>query len=401
MSFLSAKGSTTVRQRSPWRMSATAGLVIFLLAAAAAFGWKYRQLPPPQPIAPPSATARVSIHHPTFAYQSAWQAIQAQSKSDIRDHLVIVADCSGGITVVSISLSDVSRETIVPMVNFVASAFAQNCRSQWQVDAEQAYTATQEKVREAQRAVQAADTRLELLRQRQRERTAAGGASGGPSSPAMVENPQWTEAARRLAELEKKRRELLSERTPMHPSVREIEMRIDDTRRDLSSIPAKIAQAPSGVPRPTLPPVAPGELSASEQAYTVARSQLQQAENAARAALVTRSGDLVIDVEPADVPPPVVVPQRLTATLLGAVLLAAATSLIGLGMISFGVSLEPAVSTIAELQSLVTAPILGVVPATHPSQPGRSTVRRQFVRCMTILSGSLLLVAVGWFLFRA
>jgi hypothetical protein len=387
-------------------MSKTACLLVFVLVGAAAFGWKYRQLPPTPPTAPPRATAKVYIHEGKFAVQPAWQEILAQSKSEVRDHLKIEADQCGGMTVVSLSLSDLPRETILPLVNLVASAYAQTCRSQWTVETEHAYTAAQEKVREAQRAVQDADARLESLRQRQSEQATAENGRPEPPPVVLADNPQWSEAARRLADLEEKRRVLLFERTPLHPSVQEIEMRIGEMRREMASIPARIAQpsavAPPSVQRlPASPPVAPEELDAAQQAASSLHGQLQQAETAARTALTARSGELRVDIEPAEAIPSIAAPQRVTPALLGMVLLTAMTSVIGLGMISFGAALEPVLSSIGELQALLPVPVLGVVPAVHPAQPTQSALRRRLARYAAILSGLFLLIAVGCFFFHA
>jgi hypothetical protein len=81
MSFLAASPLTIVRQRSPWLMSKTACLLVFVLVGAAAFGWKYRQLPPTPPTAPPRATAKVYIHEGKFAVQPAWQEILEPNRS--------------------------------------------------------------------------------------------------------------------------------------------------------------------------------------------------------------------------------------------------------------------------------------------------------------------------------
>ena len=153
------------------------------------------------------------------------------------------AQRSGQETVVAISLSNLPAETIVPMVNVVASAYSQACRAEWKLHLEQAYSAAEEKVRQAQRQAFEAQTRFELLRDR---RAAGTGELGpvAPPQPATIENPRWTEICRRLADLEERRRILLFERTPLHPSVQEIEMRITDVRREMASIPPKIAQEP-------------------------------------------------------------------------------------------------------------------------------------------------------------
>jgi hypothetical protein len=69
-------------------------------------------------------------------------------------------------------------------------------------------------------------------------------------------------------------------------------------------------------------------------------------------------------------------------------------------MISFGASLEPTLSSVAELQSVLPAPVLGVVPAAHPSRStGRSAFRNRVGQAAAILAGVILLALVGWFSF--
>ena len=118
--------------------------------------------------------------------------------------------------------------------------------------------------------------------------------------------------------------------------------------------------------------------------------------------LTGRTVDLRVELQAAETLPDLPAPRRSTTELLAASLAAATTSVFGLGMISFGASLSPAVSSIGELQALLSVPILGVVPATDASQnSGRSAARRRAARFFAILSGLLLLLAVAWLLVRS
>jgi capsular polysaccharide biosynthesis protein len=411
MSILSAE-PTVVRQRPRRILFAVAALVVFAGVGSAAFAWKYRLLPPSTrsagapPTAPVLATAKVVIHDPTFAPQRAWQEILAQSKSEVRDHLASQSERCGDATVVSVSLSDLPRENLAPLVNVVASAFVQNCRSQWKVEAERAYSAAQEKLRETQRTAQEADSRAQSLRQRQAGSAATASPRMDAPSVVMVENPKWTDAARRLAELEERQRQLLFERTPLHPSVQELEMRIGDMRRELAAIPQKIAQSVSplpSVPDPqagTLvapPAVTPVEIETAQQAAQAAQRQVRQAEAAAQAATTARNAELRIDLQPAEEVPEPPASGSSMAELLAMAVAAATTSVVGLGMISYGASLAPAVSTIGELQALLPVPILGVVPVTDSrGNPARSALGRRLIRCLALLMGLLLLGGVAW-----
>ena len=147
------------------------------------------------------------------------------------------------------------------------SAYSQACRAQWKLQLEQAYSAAEEKVRQTERQAFEAQTRFELLRDR-RLQALANLWPVAPPQPATIENPRWTETRRRLADLEERRKILLFERTPLHPSVQEIEMRIADVRREMAAIPPTIAQAspPTAVPAPpsVLPPDCPPPRKSSQ-----------------------------------------------------------------------------------------------------------------------------------------
>ena len=399
MSIFAAKPSTTVRQRPSQLLTKGLGVIVFVAVAVAAYAWKFRQSP--QPPAPASqATARLLIHHPAFDSQRAWQEIVAQSKAEIREHLTFESQESGQATGVSISLSDQPREAIAPLVNMVASAYAQACRSQWKVEIEQTCSQAQEKLRAAQREAAEADSRLGLLRNRQRGALDAAGERAAPS-PATIENPQWTEAAHRLADLEERRRVLLFERTPLHPSVQEIEMHISDMRREMAAIPARVVQRPAAeAARPQSLPLAPSaaELNAAQEQANKSRLQVQQLEAAARTALAERNDELHIDLEPAETPRGLISSPRFAWSMLAAALFTAATSVVGLGMISYGASLEPALASVGELQSALPVPVLGVLPAVHPARSaGQSASRRRLMQATAIASGLLLLIAVAWF----
>jgi hypothetical protein len=395
-----AKTSTAVRQKPPQLLTKSLGLVVFLAVAAVAFGWKYRQLPPPAPLAPPHAIAKVVIHQSAFDSQPAWKEILGQARAEVRGHLKFESQRSSDRTAVSISLSDLPRESISPLVNMVASAYVQACRSQWKVDVEHAYSTAQQKLSDAQREAQAADSRLELLRQRQSAASTTVIEKPAPP-PDSVENPKWTEAARRLAGLEERRRVLLFERTPLHPSVQEIEMHIDDLRREMATIPARIVQQPASEPSrlTSLPPgPSPAELQAAQQEVAKLHNKVAQAETSARTALAARNVELRIDLEPAEALPPLSASPRIGWSLVGTSLVTATTSVVALAIISFGASFEPALASVAELQAVLPVPVFGVVPAAHPARsPARSALRRRVARSVAIAFGLLMLAAVAWF----
>ncbi len=288
MPILEPEPATTVRQHSPWMLPKLAYAAIFLTVASASYGWKVFGWHSPQADVPSQATARVCIHHPDFEFQQAWQKILAQAKTEVRENLHIEAQRSGQETVVAISLSGLPADTVVPMVNIVASAYSQACRTQWNLHLEQAHWAAQEKVQQVERQALAAQARFELLRQRRLQALTNLRPPVAPAQPVTVENPRWTEVCRRLADLEERRRILLLERTPLHPSVQEVEMRITDVRREMASIPPKIGQDSAAAgQQSTLPPDAPAaaDVRVAQQAAEQLKEGLRQAQSLERAAL--------------------------------------------------------------------------------------------------------------------
>ena len=103
---------------------------------------------------------------------------------------------------------------------------------------------------------------------------------------------------------------------------------------------------------------------------------------------------------PAEAIPESPAPIQSTATLLATAPAAAVSSVIGLGMFSYGASLAPSVAKIGDLQSLLPVPILGVVPATDGAKLARSAVRRKAVRLLTVAVGLVVLLAVAWLVVR-
>ncbi len=401
MPIFASEPATTVRQSSPWRLPKLAYGALFLTVAMATYSWKSFSYCPPKVAVLPQASAKVCVHHPGFAVQHAWQQILVQAKPEVRENLSMEAQRSGQQTVVAISLRNQPAETIVPLVNIVASAYSQACRAEWKLHTEQAYSAGQEKLRQAERQASEAQTRFELLRDR-RLQAVANSRPVAPQ-PVAIENPRWTEIGRRLADLEDRRKNLLLERTPLHPSVQEIEMRITDVRREMASISPQIAQQSLAASPPSaLPSDLPTatEVQTAQQAIEPLKRDLQQAQAIERAALTARGEELQIDILPAEPLPPPPVPPRDTAAILGKALVTAVTSIIGLGMISLGASLEPALSSIAELQALLPVPIVGVIPATHPGcRTATSAPRRRLARLGWITAGLAVLVAVVWLFF--
>jgi hypothetical protein len=404
--------ASTVRQHSPWLLPKLVYGAVFVAVALSAYGWKSFNCRPPTmgtlcpTDAAAQATARVCIHHPNFAFQAARQEVLAQAKPEIAENLQIDGRASGQQTLVAISLSRLREESLVPLVNAVAAAYVQACRTQWKREREESYSAAQETARESQRRVFEAQMQFELLRDR-RLRSPADSSPVALPQPTTVENPRWTEASRRLAELEGHKAKLLLKCTPLHPSVRDIESQLAAVRFQMASIQPRIVTETPGIPQPN--PIAgvpeAAEIAAAQHTAEQLGQELLRAQSGERAALAARGAELQIDLVDAEPPPAAPSSWRSSAAVIGSAFATAMASIVALGMICRGASWEPLLTSVAELQSLLPAPVVGVIPADpeyRVPDPGRrpASANRRAARWAWMAAGLAILLALAWVFFR-
>jgi hypothetical protein len=75
--------------------------------------------------------------------------------------------------------------------------------------------------------------------------------SSGPATT-TAKNPQRTESQAGLVELRRRRAQLLADRTPAHPDVRQIDIRIAEAEKRLAAMPLPIPQESAVAPRKTV-----------------------------------------------------------------------------------------------------------------------------------------------------
>jgi hypothetical protein len=396
MPIFASDTASIVRQRPAWLPSRLAYLAVFIVVAVV-FAWKSLNSRPPK-IEMPPIVAKICIHKADFPYEDAWREILAQTNGGVRENVSVEAKSSGGETIVAISSRGPTANSALPVVNLVAAAYVQACRVQWKLHVEQAYSAAGEKLRQLQRQASEAETRCELLSVRRLQALAS--TRPVPVPPAEIENPRWTEASRRLADLQQRKRTLLLERTPEHPAVQEIGLRIADQQREMASISPSIPQEPQATATPpaapvAMPPVA--EIQEAQKAAEQLKQEFELAQRGARSAFAAREQQIQIDYIPAEEPPCPAPTPRDNNALVGKALVAAGTATIGLGMISHGASLEPVLSSIAELPTLLSVPVVGVIPAAHAGRRLRmSAMGRRIARWGWAAAGLAVLLAVAW-----
>jgi len=297
-----------------------------------------------------------------------------------------------------------------------------DCLAEWKLRTEGPYLKARAAAEKARQEHVENTARLEAFRRQLAETAdaarakAAAKAPEKPLPPPMVDNPQWLDLERQLAELQRRCDELLLDRTPLHPLVVDLTGRMAIIQEKLTATPRLI---PSGnTESPVLADTSPaaetptadaeggdrdgdriakenqarlGELTAAVER---ARQAREQAELAEKRALQTLQAGPRYAIEPAQVverlPQPDYGWRRLAwTTLFSGVLMA-----LGVGTVAAGANVEPPVASIAELKADLDVPILGPIPADDPvADPAAVSRRRSSVRRTMIGIGLALIAA--------
>ncbi len=234
-----------------------------------------------------------------------------------------------------------------------------------------------------------------------------------PNDPPETENPQWTALSEQLSELQRRRDEMLTDRTAAHPEVQHIGIRIAAIVQRLAATPRTLRAKRSdqngltGERHPAQPPrlidagptpQRPTETIASEEyrelreAARRARDEHQRALSSAREAWQTGQLRPQIELVLAEVSKPS--EPRFGGSLVLASLAAGAGTAGGAAMVSVAAATVPALTTVAEVEAALPVPIVGTIPATDPADRMRKARRRsRLIRWMMLLGG-LLLIAV-------
>ena len=191
----------------------------------------------------------------------------------------------------------------------------------------------------------------------------------------MVESPDWIERNRDLEQLQRQRRDLLVDRTPLHPEVQVVELQIARAQRELGTIPR---QVPGETAPPTDPPTGPPETVAPPdrtqyaqrvETFHARKRQLQAAgENVERLAAQERQASEAAlrlpRIEPRlAVAPEVVEGPNPPAHWPLRALLAASAAAAGVGMISHGTSIDPPLRSPADVRASLPIPVVATVVA--------------------------------------
>ena len=214
-------------------------------------------------------------------------------------------------------------------------------------------------------------------------------AAESESRPGMVENPDWSEMARRLSVLAEQKDELLADRTLLHPEVRAMEKKIVDCRQALEQIPRHVAgplpetlsgsqPLPESSPPDSVdgPPAMPGQTSQDHEAavrdfhlYKVAVDNATEAYERLsleeRKAWQRQYALPGMELQLARVEENLQAAGPSLGTMPVALMVALAVT-VGVGMIVSGLGNDPTLDTPEQVTASLPIPVVGIVPAVNP-----------------------------------
>jgi hypothetical protein len=299
--------------------------------------------------------------------------------------------------------------------NALADRHVADRRAQWQAETKGPRLTARQAAEKARRDYdRIASQRAAIMRQLHDEVEAAANAKVEPALeaalPPVIVNPRWSEIQQKLTQLQRSRSQLLADRTPLHPAVQEIDVRIADAEEQLAAVPKLVPDAaarnaltagasPSAVDR-AAGPAASSVAAEDEQKLNGLNAALRRARRVCNDAELTeqqaaqrQQAGPQLTVQPAQaVQDPLVVDYG-WRRLLGSALAAGVLMAFGIGMVSFGAGVEPAVATAAEVEAVLGSPIIGTMPAHDPAADPTEPQHQTRLRRAAIAIGLVLVAA--------
>jgi hypothetical protein len=458
MSSTRDSGICTVRAPVSWNAHKAFYVFVFLVTGVLVYQWGWLKAEREQPAGEYTATASVRHDATAAAFQAAGKPVR-WNVEDIRRQILsaanvgraigelgastasgdgedreaaaerAVAEARKGLAVEVTENGDSDRVQVaitatlpqpqyaLLLANTLAGHYAADCRTQGKAAAQEAYLAVRDAAERAGRELAQARSRLDTFEKELQQRAARAPAEPKPvpaAEPKMVEDPQWTELSGQLTRLQQRRAALLIDRTPAHPAVQEVELHIAEAQRLLEATPRWTAAPQSPTPaskqpavvernvQPTIPPAETArQLQQLRDAVTQAGQIGETAAAAERRARQACEREPLVDVQLA---------QTCEATaaeaggpgvgLLFASLFVGLAAAAGVCLVGAGVSIEPTVNNVAELESLLAAPVVGVVPTDASGADTADTARRQQLTRLALIGGGVVVLVICVLLAR-
>jgi hypothetical protein len=252
------------------------------------------------------------------------------------------------------------------------------------------------------------------------------------STARIADNPSWIDFDRKLKSLRQQEAAMLVNKTPLHPDVQDIRGRIADCERQIASTPRFAAEPPANNSSQGL--ISPAQVKSSplnnekENRESNARENiaaavnqnqtaetLKQLQNAAERTEQQYLEKLLCEQKQFDISrkEPIfsvcVEPLAIANTAPGSnrgfielMLCSGFAMAVGIGVFSSGLTTQPVLATIADLEPYLPVPIIGVIPGKdRSSDPIARRRRRAILRWTLILLGGLIVLgcigSVYWF----
>jgi hypothetical protein len=251
---------------------------------------------------------------------------------------------------------------------------------------------------------------------------AAPPANNLPVANKPTEDPKWLELSSRIDNLTQYRTELLADRTAEHPAIRAVDVRIADLRRQLADTnhwiepaatdAAKTSEA--ATPTAATPTVEVRKehneqvvkdeaVPPSSEEFDALQAEVDRAIKARETATTQERRTLqkCLEQPPIEAPaePNVASAARAEspAALIALSISTGFASVLGIGLVLAGAAMEPTVRTVSEVQAIVPASVVGVVPSDRRRCAGMATRHRGAVKMLLISCGALIVLGCMYF----
>jgi hypothetical protein len=355
----------TIRPRSTGRIPVLACLLVFAVTAAVVYRWGCGGWLPVRANPAYSATAYVVQH-----------ASQTVAESRL-----------------PLACTNTDPRRAEENANGLAERYVQDRRADWRRQTEEPCLKARAAIEQAQRDLAKSEAELDAFR----KDVARAAKVSPPAGPTMVDNPAWLDLNSVLTKLERRHEQLLVERTPLHPLVRDVVRQIDDVKKQMVGVPRQIeGKLPANLPetKPTLDPQQQRRLAELTAAVDASRQACEAADTAEKQTLAAQQGGPQYSIVYATAVEILTPGNHDLLRLIGTTLAAGLLMAFGLGFVGAGRTVEPLSGSIAQVQTDSRAPVLGTIPADLPVANVAAVSRHQSrVRQTLIAVGVLLMLA--------
>jgi hypothetical protein len=303
------------------------------------------------------------------------------------------------------TITDTDPRRAKSLASVLAERYAAERTAEWGRIADDKRRKARDLVEKTRQEYRGDAARLSAFEQQRNEGPSLADASRKlAAKPAMIDNPVWLDLQRQISDLERRRDQLLVDRTPLHPAVQEIEGRLTEVKQELAATVRQIPDArvrnggSPDTPSIALPQI--DEIAAKEHRQKLAeltaslgksRLACQEAERAEqRANQESVAAPQFAFERPEAVQNPLQVDhgwRRLLWTTFASGLL----MVFGIAVVSLGATIEPPLASVDEVEAALGESVLGAFP-DDDLEPDVDAIGRQWQLRRTALAAGVILI---------